>query len=117
VERGGSRHQQNVSFTVTKKPTFTAPVGTRPGLPAGTGLITLRPIEAGSYDKRQPKKALALSIKQRQTGRHGAGAGTDLVKALVPIDSKSLAKAKQQALTYLEQQDKLNLVRISPPPR
>jgi hypothetical protein len=117
VERGGSRHQQNVSFTVTKKPTFTAPVGTRPGLPAGTGLITLRPIEAGSYDKRQPKKALTLSIKQRQTGRRGAGAGTDLVKALVPIDSKSLAKAKQQALTYLEQQDKLNLVRISLPPR
>ena len=105
VEKGGNRHQQNVSFTVTKAK-IKKPVGTLPGLPTGVGVITLKPADA-SAKKKQPRKSVSLVLKQN--GR--SGLKTKKVNTLLPIDSKSLGKKKLEALKYLQDQDKLNFAR------
>ena len=102
IERGGQRHQQNVSFAVTKAKT--KPVGSPLGVRPGTGMITLRPVGGASKNKKRPKKPVILTLKR--TEKSGIKAKT--VNTLLPIDSKSLGKKKQVALKYLRDQNKLN---------
>lgn len=109
LEKGGTRHQQTVSFTVTKA-TRRKPVGTLPGLPTGRELITLKPRGVASKNKKQPKKAVTVNLTQKQTGTSGPTTETKTVNTLLPIGSKSLAQRKQDALKYLQDQDKLNFV-------
>jgi hypothetical protein len=111
VEKGGNRHQQNVSFTVTK-PKITKLTGMFRGAPFGTEVITLKPVGVVSKNKKQPKKPVILTLKQNgKTDRK-----TKKMNTLLPIDSKSLEKKKQEALKYLQDQDELNFSRKQPLP-
>ena len=70
-------------------------------------MITLKPVGAASKNKKQPKKPVILTLKQDgKTDRK-----TKKVNTLLPMDSKSLEKKKQEALKYLQDQNKLNFSR------
>jgi hypothetical protein len=101
IEKGGNRHQQNVSFTVSK-PQRKMRGRTLPGVPVGE-------VPKGG---KLPKKSIRVELEQRQ----GAGGGKKTMNTLMPINSAQLKQQQQQALRYLRAQNKLNFKAMEKPP-
>lgn len=108
IEKGGNRHQQNVSFTVSK-PSIKIPIVILPGSPINAGMITLRPAETASKTKKQPKKPHMLTFKHKKNRE--SGMKDETMNTLLPIDAENLKKKNQEAVEYLQDQDNLNFSR------
>lgn len=108
VEKGGARHQHNVSFTVTKAK-IQKPARSDSRKPLGTGIITLKPLGAGFKAKKQPRRPLTLVLERRDE----PGSKTITVNTLLPIDSEALSKKNRESVAYLRDQNRLNFSQVA----